>query len=376
MTDQGEQEDKTVIFLGAGASHADGAPLQRDLFGEYFSGCGSRSGNSADNELLAKFFRDFFGIDVCPAGAIPESRFPTFEEVLGVIEIAGSQRRSFQGWGTFSGPRAKRATQLRRVHNELIFLIAKILHEKLRDAKQTHHQALVCKLQDGNLLDKTAFISLNYDILIDNALLNPGGVDVDYGFKCIGENNNHIPPNRPERTVSLFKLHGSLNWLYCPTCREMKVTRGEKGVMRLIRNSDACLCSKCEILFIPIIIPPTYFKALSNPCLGQVWHAAEQALLECGTIIFCGYSFPDADIHVRHLLKRMEVNGSRTPRIYVVNKCPENGVENDRYEMEKARYGRFFRNKERIKWSGLSFGDFANNPEALMGCGAVPPGRD
>jgi hypothetical protein len=118
---------------------------------------------------------------------------------------------------------------------------------------------------------------------------------------------------------------------------------------------------------VPIIIPPTYFKALSNLYLRQIWHAAEQTLLKCDRIIFCGYSFPDADVHVRYLLKRVEVNVDRTPDVFIVNEHEGKG-ESDR-QAEKDRYTRFFRDKAKIHWTRLSFEDFCENPMTLEDMG-------
>ena len=87
-----------VIFLGAGASAADGAPLQKDLIRKYFQPnqppLRSESGPIADR--LWGFFQDFFGIDTCTNVADP---FPTFEEALGVLELALSRGEVFRDSG-------------------------------------------------------------------------------------------------------------------------------------------------------------------------------------------------------------------------------------------------------------------------------------
>jgi hypothetical protein len=54
----------TAIFLGAGASKAEGAPLQGELFADYFSSPSfPRSRGKMDRELAA-FFSEMFGLDV------------------------------------------------------------------------------------------------------------------------------------------------------------------------------------------------------------------------------------------------------------------------------------------------------------------------
>jgi hypothetical protein len=55
---------RTAIFLGAGASRADGALLQGQLFPEYFSSRKVRQTLGSMDDELAEFFRDMFLIDV------------------------------------------------------------------------------------------------------------------------------------------------------------------------------------------------------------------------------------------------------------------------------------------------------------------------
>jgi len=102
---------------------------------------------------------------------------------------------------------------------------------------------------------------------------------------------------------------------------------------------------------------------LSNLYLRQIWHAAEQTLIKCDRIIFCGYSFPDADVHVRYLLKRVEVNTGRNPEVFIVNEHHDK-KETDR-QSEKDRYTRFFRDKAKIHWTPLSFQQFCENPLSI-----------
>src|SRR4051812_45771430 len=82
---QDSNRTDTVIVLGAGASRSDGAPLQNQLFKEYFAeDTQATISHEWDNQLIV-FFQDFFGIDVRNRKHVETQRFPTFEEVLGVI---------------------------------------------------------------------------------------------------------------------------------------------------------------------------------------------------------------------------------------------------------------------------------------------------
>jgi len=356
-----------VIFLGAGASCADGAPIQSELFREYFRYYQSlperRTHHTWEYELDT-FFIEFFGIDVRDTNSIDKANFPTFEEVLGIIELAESQKESFKDWGTSHIVDAQQKPRLQHMHDVLILLITEILDHKLK-GQDIHHPGLVDSLKKIDWLSSTSFISLNYDILMDNALLSAREkckLDLDYAVDFINFGAEWAKPN-PAHSIKLLKLHGSLNWLYCPTCRMLKITPKEKGICRLKWHPEDCLCDKCETLSIPIVIPPTYFKALENMYLRQIWHAAEQVLNACDKLVFCGYSFPDADVHIRYLLKRVEVNRQATPEVFIVNE--HEGKKDVAREMEKERYLRFFRDKRKVHWTKLSFEDFSKNPASV-----------
>ena len=332
-----------VIFLGAGASASDGAPVQNELFRSYFS-------NHYNDDLsnsLKEFFRDFFGIN--PDKNANEN-FPTFEEVLGILELSISRNESFRKY-----PIVPSNPKVQEVREQLIFLIAKILRQKLRFGRENHDK-LINRLIAERRIKKTAFISLNYDILIDNAITEKHDqVDLDYGvtFTNFSKKGDWHKPRHNKKTL-LLKLHGSLNWLYCPTCISLTITPKEKSVSTIAERPKEC--EKCHTNMIPIIIPPTFFKVMSNYFLQQIWRSAEIALSKTKRIIFCGYSFPDADIHIKYLLKRVEVNKGNTPEIFIVNN--HEGKRADIKMEEELRYKRFFANSSRVKYLDLSFEEF------------------
>lgn len=338
-----------VIFLGAGASAADGAPLQGGIFRKYFTDL------DMDDEwgnIVKTFFSEIFGIsaDVLD-GSNP---FPTFEEVLGLTEIAISQGESIGKYSSTFNYDIQEPPMLQNLHGILAFTIAQVLEMSLSSSSGEHHKALVSNLIKKKLLTKTAFISLNYDILVDNAI-GASGQAVDYGID--------FTPNEKTGQIKLYKPHGSLNWLYCPRCRSIRLTHGEKGGAWIKRQPEKCQCGQCRGMQESVIVPPTYFKVLSNLFLRQVWHAAEQALRGCKKIIFCGYSFPDADIYLRYLLKRAELANPHSPDIYIVNEHEKK--EPSGKEEEEKRYRRFFREKSKIHWIALSFEQFCENPDAI-----------
>jgi hypothetical protein len=364
---------KTVIFLGAGASAAEKAPTQSQLFATYFAEILPKFATfyQSDKTLLTNMQKDLddlfdglFGIKVCET-LTDHNPFPTFEEVLGMIQLAIQRGETFQNLG-----RVDQMGRLRRLEQHLTLLISIVLDAKLREGGG-HHRALLDRLGD---LKKSniCFISLNYDIVLDNALtlhrmLSPSCFDVDYGIEFTNFRRDRLKRHpaeweqpRPELAVQLLKPHGSLNWLYCSTCCNVTLTPGEKGVVQGILDPAQYECPECLGQISSIVVLPTFFKVMTNFHLQQVWRKTEAALQTADRIVFCGYSLPDADIHIRYLLKRAELNRSVEsvhPDIFVVNSYP--GKDENTKKEEQLRFKRSFRHPEKVRYTNLSFEDFA-----------------
>jgi hypothetical protein len=169
-------------------------------------------------------------------------------------------------------------------------------------------------------------ISLNYDIIADTALCHIAqkvkgeNARLDYGCDIrTTAYNGRIPYGK------LLKLHGSLNWLFCPGCQALQVAMSANGraiadnsmlkALYAYRSLDqhylcskagcrACQCVYCEAPLRSVIITPSYAKDYRNPHIQGVWYQAEVMLRRCKRVYFIGYSLPDDDIEVIHLLRR------------------------------------------------------------------------
>jgi hypothetical protein len=352
----------TAIFLGAGASKAEGAPLQGELFRDYFSSRLFKNSHDSMDRELASFFLEMFQIDV-DYGDMSRIKFPTFEEVLGLTDLAIMRKEAFRNFDIEN--RAANSGRLRFIAQYLVFLVAKVLDFKLQDRAALHRQ-LVTGLRKSNRLRNVLFVSTNYDILIDNALAeeHANGIDLDYGvqFRNFARVDDRRRPALYSR-VQLFKPHGSLNWLFCPTCNELEITPKEKGVVtRLISNFEHATCPHCGSVYSPLIVPPTFYKDLNNIFLSSIWNRTDIALRKVNHVIFCGYSFPDADMHIKYLLKRAQTNRDGPLRITVINHCKDKKA--DVRQQEEYRYKRFIGDK--VNYTTLSFEDFVANPLATI----------
>lgn len=187
---------------------------------------------------------------------------------------------------------------------------------------------------------------------------------IDYGveftnFDAPAEVDKEWNWSRPDLSATkLYKLHGSLNWLYCPTCNSLTLTPGMKGAV-LSADDRRADCAVCSLRRTPIIVPPTFYKDMSRVFLSTVWNKAESALRKVNHLILCGYSFPDADMHIKYLLKRIQTNRNVQELRITVISDHSNKTDAQRNE-EKLRYRRFLGCA--VDYTTSSFEDFARNP--------------
>lgn len=351
---------RTVIFLGAGASASDGAPIQADLLKEYFKNLDTRNNHADIENELRNYFRQIFGIDI-GNDALEDMQFPTFEEAIGMLDLAEIRNEAFKGFDRTGI--ASNSGRIRRLRSYLIYAMATVIKEKTGYA--TWHRCLVKELKSTGLIDQVSIISTNYDILIDNSLTEvirtpKPGAAIDYGVEFTNQQYWGSPN---EQAIKLHKVHGSLNWLHCPACNDLFITPFQKGAAQIAEDPNSATCRRCETLQAPIIIPPTFYKNMSNVHLVNIWKKAELTLRDAGQIIFCGYSFPQADTHIKYMLKRAETNRADPGfEVKIFNwHDKKNKLEADE---EKQRFNRFF--LKPVNYIEKSFNEFAIAPEDFI----------
>ena len=129
--------------------------------------------------------------------------------------------------------------------------------------------------------------------------------------------------------------------------------------MRLLDNIDEAKCLACDEITIPIIIPPTYFKNMTNVFVSTVWREVEKTLRESDLLIFCGYSFSDADIHIKYMIKRVQTSRKKAPLKFMVFNSYE-GKREDSKRKEEERYKRFL--GEEVIFTDNCFEEFVSDP--------------
>ena len=156
-------------------------------------------------------------------------------------------------------------------------------------------------------------ISLNYDIIADNAIVEYSDRLPYYG--CDISTDRYIAAQPYFGT--LLKIHGSLNWSYCPGCNRLDLGVSQSGSTYKMLNElyqvnplepryscHGFPCPQCGIFVEPVLITPTQSKDYRNPRIAEVWQLAEHELRKAERAIIVGYSLPDDDLDVIYLLKR------------------------------------------------------------------------
>jgi hypothetical protein len=335
----GSMPESQVFFFGAGASKAEGGLLTSELL---FKSLKSTEVDLRYSSIVKAFLKDLFRVgDVAKIRSVEE--MPGFEELLTIVDVALLKHEEFSAeWNK---------EKLLRLQQALIFCMAKILRIELRSPGgerryQRYHRLFIQNLLDDRTRVSHSFISLNYDILLDYALLNQyPRLDVDYGVSF-----RNVRRPRSGRSVKLLKLHGSLNWAFCPVCNNLWLSLGGKISDRIVSDSMRCNRGHNQQ---PLLIPPTWLKVYDNVYLKKIWLDAENTLRDADAVFFIGYSLPESDFHIRYLLKKSLHRKNTYPRIVAITK-PDNPEGSDLHK----RYRRFFGD---IEYHPIGFEEFANS---------------
>jgi hypothetical protein len=360
------QRDKFVFVLGAGASYSENAPLTNELLYKTLT----QLNNDEMVDDLKEFLSDFFQINVDHP---IKNRLPTFEEALTMVDIALERQDNFSA--NLSSER------LNTIRDSLIYSIATVIDKALGD-RGRYHDPFINSIYDldKSLYKNVSFLNLNYDLLLDNALVRlykTKDLDIDYGidFRNFVRHKKRNESERDDfikhaddwqiprkgKSVLLLKPHGSLNWLYCPTCNTIFTTKTEKGTFRVYRKKEKC---KNDGSFQRIlIVPPTWGNYYENSFLMEISAKADKILRKAKKVFFIGCSLSDYDIKLKYLFKRALYTPltQTKPQIVVIQDKKETPKdEND----IKDRYCRFFGDNVLFEFNG--FEDFSAHAQEFL----------
>ena len=126
------------------------------------------------------------------------------------------------------------------------------------------------------------------------------------GTKYWATKDDSDNPEYPAKTISLLKLHGSLNWFPVPPDR----IPPKLALRKRWWHQNGNLTFE--------IAPPEWNKPTRSGVYVPVWRLARKSLNAAEAIVFIGYSLPETDLPIQALLT-VERSPSPLTLLVVVN---------------------------------------------------------
>lgn len=391
---------KTAYILGAGFSYPAGVPLLQDFLPYAFAALRRNDSNSplctALHRILLRYARianstqidldnleDLFCLVDLPAGAdeaedgTSDDDRATLKEVIVRTVVLASQGCSDRS--VVCDPHARGVEISRRyLHPAPLGVTARCRSRPSLDV--TIYESFVSQLIHNNSqenreiqdqYDLDAIISLNYDLVIEEALASFEGAGVYYGDSVLSNKVmisdtwgksilSAIDTSKPNPIiVPLLKLHGSVNWY-----SDSRTKPRQKSRHRISTFSDVTEVwnprreLKKGFQGVPLV-PPTWNKqATEITVFASMIEQAIRHLRRAARIVVIGYSMPEADAHFRYLLAK----GLCTPQFPEIEIWDVRAPEQMQERIERM-FGRHNVHKNRIMYADTGLRGFVESQE-------------
>lgn len=267
-----------------------------------------------------------------------DSKFPATDQ-LGELAVERAQIEaarpflggSFESWLSYlAEPQPYLRTEVTLQNTATFSVLVTAIHQVLSEVESSvRPPAWLYRFVSTLHARRATVITFNYDRMIERALDGLGLTTFDRRdaeqVRWWGALRDvPAPPPYPPRwggthpeTLTLCKLHGSLNWFWVPGDRsgatlnrwELDVTENE--MTRFLPGRE------------PFIVPPASIKSafFDNPVMRETWKRAHGALLSSTDTAFIGYSIPLTDLASAGMLASALTSGSGN--ITIVNPAAE-----------------------------------------------------
>lgn len=312
----------TAFILGAGFSSLSGLPIQSAFSGLLLADEFCSDLDKAITKALGTFLTDVFGWQL-------GRPIPALEDIFTSIDLAA-------GTGHHLGIKYT-PKKLRALRRMAVYRVFSVLDREFK------YSGPISKLLNaefrGNGTSIPAFIVLNWDIVLEKHVMqiNPN-ISIDYCCNTIDWNKPATSQDHGLSSVSICKMHGSSNWVYCENCGALFFDLNEKislhkkvGLIKAdFRLFDEGLtdsafdgalgidpssrkCKRCNNMVSSHIATFSYRKSFRTHAYPSVWHRAGDILAESNHWVFIGYSLPKADFELKHLLKTAQLRYKHMP---------------------------------------------------------------
>lgn len=349
-----------VFVLGAGFSKCAGLPLQADFSNKLLS---DKYESDIDQEItktIELFLNDVFGWK-------PENELPSLEDIFTTIDLSASTGHNL-------GAKYK-PNKLRALRRMLIYRIFEVIDSKYKTSEDIN------RLLRYYAQSNCSFVVLNWDIVLEKhlQLLFPKW-NIDYATDILNWETDNS--ERCGKVLSIFKMHGSANWAYCENCKSLfykideklslhsklgllesdfrlfnsRLNKNIKNEIGITGTDRKCLMCDCDLS--SHIATFSYRKSFRTNAYSSIWSRAEKNLSRSDHWIFIGYSLPEADFEIKHLLKAAElqthqINNGRKIDVVILN---------DDYT--KGKYEKYF-GKDRINVFNNGLIEYVNKLEKI-----------
>jgi len=187
--------------------------------------------------------------------------------------------------------------------------------------------------------EKKAYISIitsNYDFAIEWNLLETRKTksaehNIDYGFNWRDVNDGEVRLRPIDPTFSIYKLHGSIDWLKCPRCGFIYINPRfdiyDIAFSNKKENASKCHCNNWPL--VPVLVTPSYSRGVKDTNLAQIWRNSVELLRKADEWIIVGYSLPAEDLEIKALFLRALKGRVKPPIIKVIQLSRRSEVKYD-----------------------------------------------
>lgn len=162
----------------------------------------------------------------------------------------------------------------------------------------------------------TRILTFNYDLILEEVLWWRKGCVEDYSMP-FNEIRHQPQPRHSPCAVPLYKLHGSISWLWCLHCLY---------IVNLYRHIipaayEEAPCPRCSFRLIPLMVPPTFRKAASlTASLQNLWQQADLFFAQAERIVIGGLSFSERDHDLRQRFQIGVAKNRQLKEVVLVNR--------------------------------------------------------
>ncbi|MBU4350325.1 hypothetical protein KJ830_01815 [bacterium] len=325
---------KTVFILGAGASYSHSNkefPLINDIF------------KVAKKLLVTCFLADintlnpnYECVELYIREKFNKSMFDirhklNIEDILTNLEIDIEKTKS---------------NDLQIVRDRVITIIL-VTFFKLTSKSDYYKKNSEYFLFFNKLNDNDTIITYNWDLLLDNIL---GREKIISKIKNLGQTEDDIsrkqylrmlkylsayrdlswdrtsePYDKYQSKGYYLKLHGSIDWLYCPNedCGSYSKVYPVKKIIGEEYFIADYKCSECSSRMKHLIIPPVLNKNYSSfPFIKKLWNIALEELKSADELVIWGYQLPPTDFYNKWLFRQ---KSDKLKKVIIINpKCLRN----------------------------------------------------